>query len=254
MKKILLSALTIGVVATVAVFATNAFFSDTETSTGNTITSGTLKIEANGNNSSGTFTINMGTITALVPGDLTGSATVTVKNIGSVNAATFGEFTLAGVDGVSLDEVLKFYNYKVEYFNADGTPAPRWATDDPYYGEAVNQDWFIRDGQTGLWTAVGGATLLADWVSGNGVLDVPGTAWDMEALKPGEYYTVTFQFQMDPLAGNAYQAEDVTLGYVVKATQINTDAIVALGLGGLYNEASYVGPNVTPYLLNQVTP
>lgn len=45
MKKILLSLLSIGAVAVVAVAATGAFFSDTETSTGNTFTAGELDLQ-----------------------------------------------------------------------------------------------------------------------------------------------------------------------------------------------------------------
>lgn len=45
MKKILLSLLSIGAVAVVAVAATGAFFSDTETSTGNTFTAGQLDLK-----------------------------------------------------------------------------------------------------------------------------------------------------------------------------------------------------------------
>jgi len=45
MKKILLSILTIGLVASVAFGATQALFSDTETSTGNTFTAGTLNLQ-----------------------------------------------------------------------------------------------------------------------------------------------------------------------------------------------------------------
>ena len=45
MKKILISLLSIGAVAVVAVFATQAFFSDTETSTGNTFVAGALDLQ-----------------------------------------------------------------------------------------------------------------------------------------------------------------------------------------------------------------
>lgn len=45
MKKVLLSLLSVGVVAGVAVLATGAFFSDTETSTGNTFTAGELDLQ-----------------------------------------------------------------------------------------------------------------------------------------------------------------------------------------------------------------
>ena len=45
MKKVLISLLSIGVVAAVAVFATQAFFSDTETSTGNTFQAGAIDLK-----------------------------------------------------------------------------------------------------------------------------------------------------------------------------------------------------------------
>lgn len=50
MKKIILSLAVIAVVAVVAVGATRAYFSDTETSTGNTFTAGTIDIAVNGQN------------------------------------------------------------------------------------------------------------------------------------------------------------------------------------------------------------
>src|SRR4030042_2973010 len=45
MKKVLLSVLSVGVVASVAVFATQAYFSDQEKSNGNTFTAGSLDLK-----------------------------------------------------------------------------------------------------------------------------------------------------------------------------------------------------------------
>lgn len=248
MKKIFFGLATIGFMALV-IGGTLAYFSDREVSTNNTITSGTLKIDVNNNNSSGTFTFDLGNISTLAPGDKTGTATITVKNVGNFNAATFGRFTISADTGLS--NVLKLSEYKVEYFNADGTPAPRWnATDfDPYFGETINQDWWIKNGvMHPQFVIYGGNPNLMSWITGNGALDIPGYPWDEEGLKPGEYYTITFQFQMDPTAGNAYQDTSVTLGYEVKATQINADALNALGLGPA-DMSGHVS-----YLLSQVTP
>ncbi len=50
MKKILVSLSIIAAVAAVIVGATTAYFSDTETSTGNTLTAGTLDLYVNGQN------------------------------------------------------------------------------------------------------------------------------------------------------------------------------------------------------------
>ena len=50
MKKILISLSIIGAVAAIAISATTAYFSDTETSSGNTFTAGTIDIAVNGQN------------------------------------------------------------------------------------------------------------------------------------------------------------------------------------------------------------
>lgn len=251
MRRIITSLLVVGVVTAAGIGASQAFFSDTETSSGNVLSAGTFQIDVDGN-SDGTFDINLAKVTGLMPGDKTGEAKIVVKNNGNVDMATFGQFTLSGIGGTSLDEVLKFYTYKVDYFDQNGAVA-RWASDDPYYGLDNNEDWFIKDGNPhSQWVAYGGKHFLNEWVFGNGPLDVPGTSWDMEGLKPGEYYEITFELQMDPFAGNTYQGEDVTIGYVVKATQIDTDAINALGLGGQLNDFTYVNNNVLPYLETQV--
>lgn len=255
MKKILTSLLSIAAISAVVAGATGAFFTDAEVSTAAAFDSGTFTIDVNGD-SDGTFSFNLGTITDISPGDLTGTAEIIVKNTSNINAATFGRFTLSADTGLA--NAIKINHYKVEYFESDGiTLTPRWTAPnfDPYYGTDINQDWFIKNGdESSLWAGVGGSTNIKTWVEGNGPLDVPGTAWDMEALKPGESYKITFQFQMDPAAGNEYQNKAVNIGYEVKATQVNTTAIVGLGLGGLLNDNGYVGPNVTPYLMSQVTP
>ena len=95
MKKILLSLLTIALVATVAVGATRAYFSDTETSVGNSITAGTLDLKVGGQDDP---TVAHITLTSIVPaapwttqrgqgfaltnaGSVPGTVTATVKNL-----------------------------------------------------------------------------------------------------------------------------------------------------------------------------
>lgn len=231
MKKIMMSLLTIALVGAVITGGVMAWFSDTETSTTNTFTSGTLNIKVN-NSDPGLFTFDLGTISNIAPGDMTGTATIKVENIGNLDAATFGRFVLTDDEGLALK--LKFYEYQVLYFMSDGTTAvARWNPDDPYYGTAINMDYWVKDGvmHSGVVRA-GGKDNLREWVDGNGALDIPGASWDMEGLKPGSHYVLSFQFQMDPGAGNWYQGKSVTLGYEVWATQINRGAVLALNLGG----------------------
>lgn len=80
MKKILLSVATVGVVGALAAGATSAWFSDTETSTGNTFTAGTLDLAVNGQNT-GIIPVVVGNI---APG-WTKDITYTVKNAGSIS-------------------------------------------------------------------------------------------------------------------------------------------------------------------------
>ncbi|MDD5152496.1 MAG: TasA family protein [Candidatus Pacebacteria bacterium] len=76
MKRILLSLSVIAAVAIGAVGATRAYFSDTETSTGNTFTAGTLDITLG----TATYTTD---VTNMKPGDVK-TLTLNVNNVGSL--------------------------------------------------------------------------------------------------------------------------------------------------------------------------
>lgn len=80
MKRILFSILTIGLVAIVAVGATRALFSDTETSIGNTFTAGTLDLNLDGANTN----VVKFNVANMVPGNQP-KGHWTLKNVGSVN-------------------------------------------------------------------------------------------------------------------------------------------------------------------------
>lgn len=79
-KKMLLSVLIIGVVATVAGAGTWAAFSDSETSDGNTFTAGTLDLKLNGLDGITGFSI--GDVASNAQGN---AGTITVKNAGTIS-------------------------------------------------------------------------------------------------------------------------------------------------------------------------
>ena len=111
MKKILISLAIIAVVAVVAFGATRAYFSDTETSSGNTFTAGTLDLNLN---SDAAFTVtasNLFAETTMAPGVSVGPKTLYFRNNG----------TIAGK--VKLN---------TSYVNADGTPNAVDVSDDDY--------------------------------------------------------------------------------------------------------------------------
>ena len=80
--------MTIAIAAAVAVGGTVAYFSDTETSTGNTFTAGTLDLglgNSSGTATTGSVTQTWKTGTAWAPGN-TEDKTLYVKNSGTINA------------------------------------------------------------------------------------------------------------------------------------------------------------------------
>ena len=79
-KKILISLSTIAAVAAIAIGGTVAYFSDTETSTGNTFSAGTLNLQV-GNYDPTSVKI---TLSNMKPGDAANAATWLVKNTGSI--------------------------------------------------------------------------------------------------------------------------------------------------------------------------
>jgi len=81
MKKILLSLITVVVMAGVSAGATQSYFSDTETSTGNTFAAGSLNLTVNGND--GTNTVKF-TVSNMRPGSQN-IGTYTLNNTGTVN-------------------------------------------------------------------------------------------------------------------------------------------------------------------------
>jgi predicted ribosomally synthesized peptide with SipW-like signal peptide len=99
MKKILLSLLTIALVSIVAVGATRAYFSDTETSVGNSFTAGTLDLKVDNQDDPSVVHITKSNMKPQAPwtyqgynqqwilknsGSLPGAISITVKNIKNI--------------------------------------------------------------------------------------------------------------------------------------------------------------------------
>lgn len=198
-----------------------AYFTDTATSTANTFASGTLDVDVNGDTDD-SFDIVVGTVNNMAPGDITGTIEIKVKNVGSLPAATFARFTFDNDSG--LGAALDVYDWQATYFNGNDTANSRWgAGDDPYFGVGSNMDWFVQNGVAGFNMGSNVLNLdVGDVISGD-------RAFDAEALPAGAYYILKVKFQMDPTAGNEYQDKSVDVAFEVYATQVNSDAIDALG-------------------------
>ncbi|MTI48865.1 MAG: hypothetical protein FH761_13555 [Firmicutes bacterium] len=231
-KKALLSITLIGLLAFGVGMGTYAWFTSQATSSNNSFATGTLALATAGE---GSINIDLNTAN-LQPGDiLTGDdttefASITIENDGSLNMATFGRFT---VDGNLADDMI-ITDYKAEFFHKEESQ--------PYRVDNFIENGVKHNDQF--------ASNMYDWVNGNGPLDIPGTAWDEEALKPGDYFTITFRLVYDKNA--TAQGETANLGYEVYGTQVREGAIQALNLEGVSDE--YIANYAYPYLLNQVSP
>jgi predicted ribosomally synthesized peptide with SipW-like signal peptide len=109
MKKILMSLLSISLVASAAVSATQAYFSDTETSTGNTFAAGKIDLEL-GNSVALPFSVPN-----VVPGE-SGEGKVTLTNVAG---------SISGKLNVSLENLVKLENGIIESeegLNGEYTP------------------------------------------------------------------------------------------------------------------------------------
>ena len=110
MKKILMSLVMIGLVSAVAIGATRAYFSDTETSVGNTITAGTLNLQVGGQEGAAVAHMTLTNIVPAAPwttqrgqgfhltntGSVGGTVTATVLNLVNYENGCNSVETVAG--------------------------------------------------------------------------------------------------------------------------------------------------------------
>jgi spore coat-associated protein N len=89
-KKILFSVMTIALVGALAGVGIHAYFSDTETSPGNTFTAGTLDLKVDGENP---WTSTAITVACMEPGATSNSVNITVENIGCLDGDLFMRLT-----------------------------------------------------------------------------------------------------------------------------------------------------------------
>jgi len=118
MKRILLSVLTISMVGAVTIGATGAYFSDTEKSTGNTFTAGTIDLALNTLNPyPGTALL---TLSDIKPSQTLTPLTLTLKNVGNNEGKLTINFSIVGekdklIGGVDADTVASFEFASMNY-------------------------------------------------------------------------------------------------------------------------------------------
>lgn len=226
MRKILGSLITIALVATVAVGASRAFFTDTDTSTGNTLTSGTLEMDVNHNNPGGdTFSLNLGTTSNMEPGSETNTATATMTNEGTTNLGWFGYFSWTG--DTEMADKLYIKTAQMEFLKPDGVTT--WEATDPFITNGVGSGLYAAYFNTLAAGDPTGVISLSTWnsLTANNLMGTGGGVFT-GALKPGFKYRLTLQFGMHTSADNTYQGKSLNLTFNVKSTQVSESALVSL--------------------------
>lgn len=226
MKKFLKPALLIAAIAIMAfgMLQSGAWFTDTVATPQEAIASGTLSI-----NDGNLATLDLGELTNMAPGDITGPVVVTIENNGTLPLVWIGDLVVEG--NSALKEAIYIDNAKMEFI-----------------GWSEPEDQFITNGDgSGLYPATYHAMAVAsafhlvtldkfDGTSAMGVAPYEFTG----ALMPGKAYRLTINFGFAPDAGNQYQGlGNLSLGFAVKATQNKTAAMQALQANMVNNAAWY---------------
>jgi len=90
-RSILISAMTIGLVAVMVSAGTIAYFNDTETSEGNTFTAGTLDLKVDGQDDPNVVSVSL---SDMKPGDSTGYYKWVLKNVGTLSGKLSATFSV----------------------------------------------------------------------------------------------------------------------------------------------------------------
>ncbi|HEX7456683.1 MAG TPA: TasA family protein [Candidatus Nanoarchaeia archaeon] len=191
MKRILVSMLTIAIVAVVGFAVTRAYFSDTETSSGNTITAGTIDISVDDNNPwTGNFAIS-----DMKPSNVE-YKTFTITNVGSNPARIWKH-----IKDVDTEE------------NGVTEPEQDWYT--TYNGGVPKND---IDTVIEYDMTVGETTVI-DPDDGITLDDIESAYVYLGTLNPGQPMTVTQSYHMRADTGNWAQSDKLTFSIEIYAEQ-----------------------------------
>jgi len=229
MKKILISLSVIVVVAAIAIGGTMAYFSDTETSAGNTISSGALDLTLNGHNN---VTDAVVTIDDMKPSQTWYSGPITL-NVSNNPGRIYKKIVNEGSNPITCEDVITTepeceaangtWNDSTtpqcsNYTSSDYLPDVTWI--DIQRWEDFNKDGIIDDDE---WV-----TMLPDQTKTIAALS-PSNRSDWIYLGTYGYpmmdneLVIRQSFHMDKDAGNEYQADKCTFTEEFMVTQINAE-------------------------------
>jgi len=223
MKKQLMSIMAIGIAALFLGAGTFAYFSDTETSTGNTFTAGTLAMDIadsdEGWNDGDPVTASWQSPANWAPGETFTTGTIRLKNVGSIDInylfTTFYNYAYSSPAGnYDLGNVIEV----VEYW--EDIPGYQWIQN---IGGLQSLELQIGDGESPLtlrelvdaWWE--GDTTWVDYCTGSGYDTTPGPA-----IIVGGTYQTYLKLEFNATAGNEYQGASCSFDIDYEGVQNNT--------------------------------
>jgi hypothetical protein len=215
------------------VIGSGAWFTDSATSSTNSLSSGTLSID-NGKLSQ----VTLGTISNMAPGDVTGDVVIVIENNGTIPLAWFGDLVV----GSSVLKDAIYIDYaQMEFLKPGGTGT--WEPTDNFITDGVGSGNYPTWYNTLAGLSTFKVITLKNFDANNGMGSTPYEF--MGALKPGYSYKLTLRFGFAEGAGNDYQhAGPLTVSFKADATQITAGALDAIQAGFGTNHLTWMNDQI----------
>lgn len=216
-KKILVSLSVIGAVAAIAVGGTIAYFSDTETSTGNTFTAGTIDIAIDTENP----WVRNYSIGDLKPGE-TGYITFDITNVGA-NPVNISK-TLTNIAGTGGSATFPCAEQSGTLVSSEPECSAEGATANDNVATQIVYDLSVK-----VYRNAGTSDLIwwqeiYDATQNQSLTDVYGSSGgnyvDLGMIPSGGHMIVTQSYHFNSSAGNEYQGDTLSFNMTIQGDQL----------------------------------
>lgn len=225
MKKLIILVVALLVVATMAGAGTFAYFTNTETSTGNSFTSGTFDVKLAGGTQNGDSVIGTWVSPSNWAPGQTVNGTLSFTNAGSINAShVYFMFKNlqhnGGADGSNMMEKIIVTNLQERFERADGTSVTTSNQAANLAAQVGNHDSTLTLAEFAGFAENWYGYYTYDDQSGDGICVAGGDKTD---------YDLILGLTFDPDAGNEYQGDTCSFDFYANTTQNSpTDGLIKL--------------------------
>lgn len=205
MKKLIASLITVLALSAAVYMGTKAYFSDTETSVGNTITAGTIDIAVDGENPwEATYSSQL---TDMKPGDLYAKEVeFTISNVGT-NPVVIWKKVVITDENTGVESEPECTDQGGIWINPNGPCDWQGNNDNNNISSVISYSMKVD----------GVSLIMPEW--GYTFADMDGVWVPLGNLEPGTSMVVTQNYKMNENAGNEYQGDEMVFDYVLYAEQ-----------------------------------